>query len=163
MLTPMERNVKTYLVNSMSKDLIELLAKMAVERPEDPHFWLGVRLLERSPNGPYIAEKRSNLVKKAKQVLEEEKGFSFGLSGGGGGGGLAESGGAQVVAEPPTAPPALDEADNEPPPSQPAEGRPAPDEYGTSPITVGVAPSDGADGSGGFARAGAYQDATGNE
>ena len=36
-LTPMERNVKTYLVNAMSADLIELLALLAVERPEDPH------------------------------------------------------------------------------------------------------------------------------
>ena len=66
-LTPMERNVKTYLVNAMSADLIELLALLAVERPEDPHFWLGVRLLERSPNGPYIAHKRSELVRRKPQ------------------------------------------------------------------------------------------------
>ena len=84
MLTPMERNVKTYLVNAMSKDLIELLAKLAVERPDDPHFWLGVRLLERSPNGPYIAHKRSDLAKAKKVVREEGAGFAFGLAGGGG-------------------------------------------------------------------------------
>jgi len=114
MLTPMERNVKTYLVNAMSKDLIELLAKLAVERPDDPHFWLGVRLLERSPNGPYIAHKRSDLAKAKKVVREEGAGFAFGLAGGGGGGG---GGGAP-------------DAESEPPPP------PAADEYGTSPATV---------------------------
>jgi hypothetical protein len=37
-LTPMERNVKAYLVAAVSKDLLELLAVMAVERPDDPHL-----------------------------------------------------------------------------------------------------------------------------
>ena len=58
-LTPMERNIKTYLVAAVSKDLLELLAMMAVVRPDDPHLWLGEKLLERSPNGPFIATKRS--------------------------------------------------------------------------------------------------------
>jgi hypothetical protein len=58
-LTPMERNVKAYLVAAVSKDLLELLALMAVERPDDPHLWLGSKLLERSPNGPFLATKRS--------------------------------------------------------------------------------------------------------
>ncbi len=58
-LTPMERNVKAYLVAAVSKDLLELLALMAVERPDDPHLWLGSKLLERSPNGPFIATKKS--------------------------------------------------------------------------------------------------------
>ena len=54
-LTPMERSVKTYLTSSIAKDLIELLAIMSVERPDDAHHWLGLKLLQRSPMGPYMA------------------------------------------------------------------------------------------------------------
>ena len=54
-LTPMERSVKTYLTSSVAKDLIELLAVMSVERPDDAHHWLGLKLLQRSPMGPYMA------------------------------------------------------------------------------------------------------------
>ena len=61
-LTPMERSVKAYLTSTMSKDLIELMSLMAVERPEDPHFWLASKLLERSPNGPYVAVARSAMM-----------------------------------------------------------------------------------------------------
>lgn len=68
-LTPMERSVKTYLTSSVSKDLVELLAVMAVERPDDPHHWLGLRLLERSPMGPFIATRREDaLASKRKQA-----------------------------------------------------------------------------------------------
>ena len=102
-LTPMERNVKTYLVNAMSKDLIELLALLAVERPDDPHLWLGVRLLERSPNGPYIAHKRSELVRRkpaAPRVVASgatvEGAVPMGGGGGGGGGGAEEGGGVEA-------------------------------------------------------------------
>ena len=54
-LTPMERSVKTYLTSSVAKDLIELLAVMSVERPDDAHHWLGLKLLQRSPMGPFMA------------------------------------------------------------------------------------------------------------
>ncbi len=70
-LTPMERNVKTYLTTSMSKDLVELLAIMAVERPDDPHLWLANRLLERSPNGPFIAMKKNATLGKKGLVPAE--------------------------------------------------------------------------------------------
>lgn len=70
-LTPMERSVKTYLTGSVSKDLVELLAVMAVERPEDPHYWLGLKLLERSPMGPYIATRKEDmLVTKLSKSLK---------------------------------------------------------------------------------------------
>ena len=55
LLTPMERNVKTYLTNTLSKDLVEILAVLAVERPVDAHLWLASKLLERAPTGPFIA------------------------------------------------------------------------------------------------------------
>ena len=55
MLAPLERSVKTYLTESISKDLIELLAIAAVERPKDPHMWLAQRLLEKSPQGASYA------------------------------------------------------------------------------------------------------------
>ncbi len=61
-LTPMERSVKTYLTSSISKDLIELLAVMAVERPDDAHHWLGLKLLERSPMGPFVATRRADML-----------------------------------------------------------------------------------------------------
>lgn len=70
-LTPMERSVKTYLTGSVSKDLVELLAVMAVERPDDPHYWLGLKLLERSPMGPYIATRKEDmLVTKMSKSLK---------------------------------------------------------------------------------------------
>lgn len=88
-LTPMERNVKAYLVAAVSKDLLELLAIMAVERPDDPHLWLGSKLLERSPNGPFLATKRSAYAKVGRtgQVAGPE------------GGGRASAGGAAGGAE----------------------------------------------------------------
>lgn len=61
-LTPMERSVKTYLNSSVAKDLVELLALMSVERPDDPHHWLGLKILERSPMGPYIAIRKEDAM-----------------------------------------------------------------------------------------------------
>ncbi len=61
-LTPMERSVKTYLNSSVAKDLVELLALMSVERPDDPHHWLGLKILERSPMGPYIAIRKEEAM-----------------------------------------------------------------------------------------------------
>lgn len=61
LLTPMERNVKTYLTTTLSKDLIEILAVLAVERPVDAHLWLATKLLERAPTGPFIPVRPPNL------------------------------------------------------------------------------------------------------
>ena len=47
-LNTTEKNVKNYLVGTVGKDLIELLSQMALEKPADPHAWLGQRLIERS-------------------------------------------------------------------------------------------------------------------
>jgi hypothetical protein len=91
-LTPMERNVKAYLVAAVSKDLLELLALMAVERPDDPHLWLGSKLLERSPNGPFLATKRSAYAVRGRAAGQEEAGGSSGSGGGGGGGRGGEAG-----------------------------------------------------------------------
>jgi hypothetical protein len=79
-LTPMERSVKTYLTGSVSKDLVELLAVMAVERPDDPHYWLGLKLLERSPMGPYIATRKEDvLVTKMSKSLKFNTSDAAGL------------------------------------------------------------------------------------
>ena len=43
-----ERSVKRYLTSTIGKDLIELLARMAVVKPEDPELWLGQQLIQRS-------------------------------------------------------------------------------------------------------------------
>lgn len=51
LLAPLERAVKTYLTETLSQDLIELMAIAAVERPKDPHLWMAQRLLEKSPRG----------------------------------------------------------------------------------------------------------------
>jgi hypothetical protein len=61
-LTPLERSVKTYLTDAVSRDLIELLSLMAVERPADAHLWLAQRLLERSGAGSatYTVVRRAN-------------------------------------------------------------------------------------------------------
>ena len=89
-LTPMERSVKTYLTSTLSRDLIELLAVLAVERPDDAHLWLASKLLERSPGGPFVAVKRSALLAKkggaapASSRADEDGG---GRGGGGGSGG----------------------------------------------------------------------------
>ena len=79
-LSPMERNIKTYLVSSVSKDLLELLAIMAVERPNDPHLWLGSKLVERSPNGPFIVSKRNSYarVKPGELARAEGEGWVIG-------------------------------------------------------------------------------------
>ena len=92
-LTPMERNVKAYLVAAVSKDLLELLALMAVERPDDPHLWLGSKLLERSPNGPYLATKRSAYALRAGRAGQGDgpEGAAVAAGGGGGGGALGGS------------------------------------------------------------------------
>jgi hypothetical protein len=68
-LTPMERSVKVYLTNTFSKDLIELLALIAVERPDDPHLWLGTRLLDRAAGGPYVIMKRDALERSSGRTL----------------------------------------------------------------------------------------------
>ena len=47
-LSNTERNVKNYLVATVAKDLVELLSIMALEKPADPHAWLGEKLLLRS-------------------------------------------------------------------------------------------------------------------
>lgn len=73
MLTPIERNVKTYLTETISQDIVELLALLAIERPDDPHLWLAQKLLERSEttNGHYyIARKDKLSLAKTKASLE---------------------------------------------------------------------------------------------
>ncbi len=94
-LTPMERNVKAYLVAAVSKDLLELLALMAVERPDDPHLWLGSKLLERSPNGPFLATKKSVYagVRAGREAGSSAQAACSSRSQGGGGGGGGEGGG----------------------------------------------------------------------
>jgi hypothetical protein len=49
LLTPLERATKDYLMRTVSADLMEALAVMAVERPADPHLFLATRLLAASP------------------------------------------------------------------------------------------------------------------
>ena len=50
-LTPVEREVKEYLVGTLATDLAAALALLAVERPADPHMWLARALLAKSPRG----------------------------------------------------------------------------------------------------------------
>ena len=47
-LTPLERSVKNYLFKSVGHDLAELMAKLAVERPDEAHLWLAQQLLLKS-------------------------------------------------------------------------------------------------------------------
>lgn len=49
LLTPLERNIKTYLAGAVASDLIEVIAKLALVRPEDPHRFLAEQLLAKSP------------------------------------------------------------------------------------------------------------------
>lgn len=84
LLTPMERNVKTYLTNTLSKDLVEILAVLAVERPVDAHLWLASKLLERAPTGPFIAVRAP--VRAGKTVASTPT-----AAGGAAGGGAASA------------------------------------------------------------------------
>jgi hypothetical protein len=49
LLTPLERNIKTYLTGAVSADLIEVLAKLSLVRPEDPYLFLATEFLKKSP------------------------------------------------------------------------------------------------------------------
>lgn len=60
MLAPLERNVKTYLTETISRDLVELLAVASVERPKDLHLWLAEKLLAKSPQSKEFAIVRTD-------------------------------------------------------------------------------------------------------
>ena len=59
-LTPLERSCKEYLMSAISKDMIECISLLAVERPVDPHLWLAHELLKRGKvGGNYIIIRRA--------------------------------------------------------------------------------------------------------
>lgn len=53
-LTPVERDVKEYLVATLATDLAASLAQLAIERPADPYLWLARSLLSKSPQAPAL-------------------------------------------------------------------------------------------------------------
>ena len=49
LLHPIERNVHTYLTSSVTKELVEVLAKLSLVRPSDPYLFIAQEFLARSP------------------------------------------------------------------------------------------------------------------
>ena len=81
-LTPLERSCKEYLMNAISKDMIECISLLAVERPVDPHLWLAHEILKRGKEGSnYIVVRRSldprrDKAEIAKDLVVKEGGGS---------------------------------------------------------------------------------------
>jgi hypothetical protein len=69
----MERSVKSYLTGAISKDLVECLSIMAVERPPNPHVWMAQRLLERGQDaGSYLVVRREREKERDKAAVAKD-------------------------------------------------------------------------------------------
>ena len=83
-LTPLERSCKEYLMNAISKDMIECVSLLAVERPVDPHLWLAHEILKRGKEGSnYIIVRRTLDPRRdkadiAKDLVVKEGGIGSG-------------------------------------------------------------------------------------
>lgn len=100
-LTPLERNIKTYLGGAVAGELIEALAKLALARPADPALFLAHHFLSLSPAAAGGALAITAATPDAVAALRASVDAFAAHSSSSGGGGVG-GGGEEEVSAPPT-------------------------------------------------------------
>jgi len=73
LLTPIERNVHSYLTGSVAKDLIEVLAQLSLVRPADPYLYLAQQFLARSPQAAELQISRVIVGNAASEAVSRDE------------------------------------------------------------------------------------------